>query len=94
MSISNQFIKSVLFDDVKRIIITVQEAYQSYLQVERLRQMLKKAAVDTLGENFEKLEISRSSCRITVKAGTEEESMHKIKEELIKGLEMAMNFMK
>ncbi len=93
MDISNQFINYVKFDEIKRIIISVNTKYQSYLQDEKYRQMLKKGAMDILKDDFEKLEIGKNLCRITVKQGTEEENLKKIKTELIKGLEFALRFM-
>ncbi|MDF2700835.1 MAG: hypothetical protein K0Q49_2398 [Haloplasmataceae bacterium] len=93
MSMANQFINDVKLDEMKRIIISVNPNYQSYLQNDKVKQSLKKAALDTLKTNFIKLEVGKTGCRITVKEGTEEKSLEQVNKELIKGIEMAMNFL-
>ncbi|ERJ12182.1 hypothetical protein [Haloplasma contractile] len=93
MSVSNQFIKYVKFDDEKRILVSVQPKYQAYLQEQKIRQSLKKAVVDVIKDEFVKLEIGKNICRITVKKGTEEQNLARVKKELVNGLEMAMKFM-
>lgn len=92
MDISNQFINFVKLDDKKRILISVKPIYQSYLHVEKNKQLLKKAVVEILKDDFRKLEIGKNMCRITVLEGTEEKNLQIAKNELIKGLEMAMKF--
>lgn len=94
MNTMNHFIKDIQFDEVKRIIILVQPLYQAYLQSDKSKQMLKKAVMDSLKSDFVKLEVGKTGCRVTVQTGSEERSMKKVKEELVKGLEMAMNFMR
>jgi hypothetical protein len=90
----NQFINEIKFDEAKRIIISVEPNYQSYLQNDKLKQMLKKAVMDALKTNFVKLEVGKTSCRITVVPGTEEESLRLVNQELVKALEFAMKFLK
>lgn len=87
------FVKEIKFDDDKRIIITVQEAAMTYLQDTQVRSMLKQSAENALKDNFKQLEIGKNNCRVTVAAGTEEDSKHIIETELVKGLEMAMAFL-
>jgi len=93
MDVSNQFIKYVKFDDEKRILVAVQLNFQSYLQDDKNRQMLKKFVLDLLKEDFIKLEIGKNLCRITVKEGTEEDNLQRVQTELMKGLEIAMKIM-
>ncbi len=89
----NQYIKDVKLDEVKRIIIEVKPQFQSYLQENQNRQMLKKYVTDLLKEEFVKLEIGKNLCRITVKKGTEEKNLQRVNTELIKSLEMAIKFL-
>lgn len=87
------FIKHIKLDDEKRIVISVQEHLAGYLQEEQSKKMLKETAQKVLAEDFKLLEVAKTSCRITVTEGREEDSMKKVEEEIVKGIEMAMAFM-
>ena len=87
------FIKSITSDDQGRIIVGVQEQFQSYLKEDMTKKMLRETAVKALGEDFVQLEVSTSTFRITVKEGTTDASMVIIQEEITKSIEMALNFM-
>lgn len=89
----SKFIKYVKLDEEKRILISIQNQFEAYLQEQNIRTMLKKSAQDILKDDFEMMEIGKNICRITVKEGTEDKSLEVIKTELVKGIEMAMAFL-
>ncbi|HEY8365153.1 MAG TPA: hypothetical protein VIK84_06235 [Haloplasmataceae bacterium] len=89
----NNFINFIKFDDNKRIIVSVNESYSVYLQEEKNRQLLKKALIDLLQDDFEKLEVGKNNCRITVKAGTESTSIQKIQSSLKDSFGLIRKFM-
>lgn len=89
----NLFIKSIVIDDAKRIVVHVQDHISEFLVKEDSKKMLKDMGEKTLGSDFIKLEVSKTSFRVTVAEGTEEASKAKIETELLKGIEMAMSFM-
>ena len=93
MDTLNQFIKYVKLDEEKRILIAVQNQFESYLQDKNIRTMLKKSAQDILKDDFKLMEIGKNVCRITVEEGTEEKNLELINTELVKGIEMAMAFL-
>ncbi|MCT4604516.1 MAG: hypothetical protein N4A64_00210 [Marinisporobacter sp.] len=93
MDTLNQFIKYVKFDEEKRILISLQNQFESYLQDQKVRSMLKDAAQSILKDDFVQLEIGKNVCRLTVADGTEEKNLELVKTELVKGLEMAMAFL-
>jgi hypothetical protein len=92
MNSINKYINFVKLDHEKRIIVSVNSRYESYLHNEKTKLMIKKAAMDVLFEDFVKLEIGKNRCRITVKEGTETRNLAKIETELIKGLAFALRF--
>lgn len=87
------FIKSIVIDDAKRIVVHVQEMVAEHFLSEDSRKMLKEMTSHALGEDFIKLEAAKTSFRVTVKEGTEEASKEKIEAEIKKAIEMAMSFM-
>ncbi|MBN2898815.1 MAG: hypothetical protein JXO44_08570 [Clostridia bacterium] len=89
----NMFVKYIKLDEEKRIIIALQDHLAGYLQEEQSKKMLKETAEKVLADDFKLLEVAKSSCRITVAEGTEEASMAKVEQEIVKGIEMAMAFM-
>jgi len=89
----DMFIKSISFDDQKRIIISVQEHLVEYLKEPESRKMLKETVAKALEEDFVSLEIAKTSCRVTVTEGKEDECKVKIESEIAKAIEFAMNFM-
>lgn len=93
MDTLSQFIKYVKLDEEKRIIVSVQNQFESYLQDKNTRTMLKQSAQSILKDDFELMEVGKNTCRITVKKGTEDKNLELIKTELVKGLEMAMAFL-
>ncbi|WP_026894553.1 hypothetical protein [Clostridiisalibacter paucivorans] len=93
MDMLGQFVKYIKLDDEKRILVSVNNQFENYLQDKKNRTMIKDGCKSILKDNFIKLEIGKNICRITVKEGTEEKNMELIKTELVKGLEMAMAFL-
>lgn len=93
MDTLNQFIKYVKLDEEKRIIVSVQNQFEAYLQDNNTKIMLKQSVQNILKDDFELMEVGKNTCRITVKKGTEEKNLELIKTELVKGLEMAMAFL-
>ncbi len=93
MDTLNQFIKYVKLDEEKRILISIQNQFESYLQDNSTRSMLKQSVQNILKEDFEVMEVGKNVCRITVKEGTEEKNLELVKTELVKGLEVAMTFL-
>ncbi|WP_432664700.1 hypothetical protein R9X47_00475 [Wukongibacter baidiensis] len=93
MDTLSQFIKYVKLDEEKRILISVQNQFESYLQDTNTRSMLKQSVQSILKEDFELMEVGKNVCRITVKEGTEEKNLELVKTELVKGLEVAMTFL-
>jgi uncharacterized protein (UPF0276 family) len=89
----NMFIKHIKLDDEKRIIVAVQDHLAGYLQEEQSKKMLKETVEKVLAEDFKLLEVAKTSCRITVVEGREDDCMKKVEEEIVKGIEMAMAFM-
>lgn len=89
----SMFIKSIQLDDANRIVVQVQDMMAEYLSKEESKKMLKDMAVKTLDTDFIKLEVAKTSFRITVADGTEAASKEKVETEIIKAIEMAMSFM-
>lgn len=89
----NQFIKYIEFDDEKRILVSVQNQFENYLKEDKIKSLLKESCQNVLKEDFVSLEIGKNVARLTVKEGSEDASMTLVKEELVKGLEMAMMFL-
>ncbi|MCT4563465.1 MAG: hypothetical protein N4A68_04025 [Maledivibacter sp.] len=93
MDTLDQFIKYVRLDEEKRIIVSVQNQFEAYLQDNNTRVMLKQSVQNILKDDFELMEVGKNTCRITVKKGTEDKNLELIRTELVKGLEMAMAFL-
>lgn len=89
----SMFIKSIQLDDANRIVVQVQDMMAEYLSKEESKKMLKDMAVKALDADFIKLEVAKTSFRITVADGTEAASKEKVETEIIKAIEMAMSFM-
>lgn len=87
------FIKSIVIDDSKRIVVHVQDMVAEHFLSEESRKMLKDMTLQALGSDFVKFEATKTSFRVTVKEGTEEASKAKIEAEIKKAIEMAMSFM-
>lgn len=89
----NMFIKSMQLDEEKRVVVVIQDAIAEYFLKDESKKMLKDMAQKSLGDAFIKLEVAKTSFRVTVAEGTEEESMKIIESEIMKAIEMAMSFM-
>lgn len=93
MDTLSQFVKYVKLDEEKRILISLQNQFESYLQDQKIKSMLKEAAVSLLKDDFIQLEIGKNLCRLTVAKGSEDKNLEVVKTELVKGLEMMMAFL-
>lgn len=89
----NPFIKSIALDEAGRVVTVIQEQFSDYLVKDESKKMLKDMAVKVLGDDFIKLEVAKTSFRVTVVEGSEEKSKAIIEKEILKGIEMAMAFM-
>lgn len=87
------FIKAITTDDQNRIVVSVQEQFQSYLKEDMAKKMLRETAAKALGDDFIQLEVSTGTFRVTVKEGTIEASKAIIETEIANSIEMALNFM-
>lgn len=89
----DMFIKSIQLDESNRIVVTIQDHFAEYLSKEESKKMLKDMALKVLEADFVKLEVAKSSFRITVVEGAEAAAKEKVEQEIVKGIEMAMSFM-
>lgn len=89
----SMFVKSIQIDDAKRVVVHIQDMIAEYLLKDDSKKMLKEMAEKALGSDFIKMEVSKSSFRVTVAEGSEEAAKEKIEAELLKYIEMAMSFM-
>jgi hypothetical protein len=89
----DMFIKSIQLDESNRIVVTIQDHFAEYLSKEESKKMLKDMALKVLEADFVKLEVAKSSFRITVVEGAEASAKEKVEQEIVKGIEMAMSFM-
>lgn len=87
------FIKYIQLDESKRILVSIQEFLEPQLASPENRKMMKDTLANILGEDFVQLEIGKNVCRVTVREGTEEAAIVKIREGLMAAIEMAMSFM-
>ena len=89
----SKVINFIKLDDEKRIIISINKEYKEFLYNEKYRQSLKTNIENLLKDEFIKLEIGKNLCRITVKEGTAERNLEKIRAELVKGIGSVLRFM-
>ena len=89
----DMFIKSIQLDESNRIVVTIQDHFAEYLSKEESKKMLKDMAEKVLEADFVKLEVAKTSFRITVVEGAEAAAKEKVEQEIVKGIEMAMAFM-
>lgn len=87
------FIKSITTDEDNRVVVTVQEQFQSFLKEDMVKNMLRDAAKNALGEDFIQLEVSPSTFRVSVAEGSTDKAITVIKEEIAKNIEMALSFL-
>lgn len=93
MSILDQFINYIKLDEEKRILVSIQKSLEPYLKDPKSKAMLKNSLEDIVGSDFKQLEIGKNIARVTVEEGTEEENMKLIEVELVKKIQIAMDFM-
>ncbi len=93
MSIIKQFVNYIKLDEEKRILVSLKKQLEPYLQESKNRKMLRTSVESIIGSDFTQLEIGKNVVRVTVKEGTEDENLELIETELIKNIEMAMEFM-
>lgn len=93
MDILNEFVKYVELDEEKRILVSLQSQLEAYLQDSNTRNMLKESVKSILKDDFVQFEVGKNVCRITVKEGTEEKNLELVKTELVKNIQMAMEFL-
>jgi len=86
------FIKYIKLDEEKRIVVGVQDHLAEYLKDEKSRKLLKESAGKILKDDFQMLEIANTSCRITVNKENAENCKDIVETEIVKGIEMAMEF--
>lgn len=93
MSILDQFINYIKLDDEKRILVSLKEPLEPYLQDPQTKSMLKSSIESIIGDDFKQLEIGKNIARITVAEGSEDKNLELVETELVKNLEMALNFL-
>lgn len=86
------FIKYIKTDDEGRILISVQNHLQEELKKDNVRQEIKELLVETLNDNFEKLEIGKNICRVTVNENSEQ-AVQTIENKIDETLQMAGEIM-
>lgn len=87
------FIKNIKIDEAGRIVVSVHDHVSEYLTQDESKKMLKETLEKILASDFQKLEVAKTSARITVTEGTSEACKSKIEVELQKAAEMAAAFM-
>ncbi len=87
-------VKYIKLDDENRIVVGVQDMFQTYLTDKENVKQLRSMVSGILGEDMSLFESSSKTIRLTVTSGKEEETMEKLKIELANALSMAMDFMK
>lgn len=93
MSILDQFINYIKLDEEKRILVSLKAPLEPYLQDPTTKTMLKTSIEGILGSDFKQLEIGKNIARVTVVEGSEDKCLELVKTELMKNLQMAMEFM-
>lgn len=93
MSILDKFINYIKLDEEKRILVSLKKPLEPYLKDPKTKTMLKTSIESILGSDFEQLEIGKNVARITVSAGTEDKNLELVQTELVKNLQMALDFM-
>ena len=93
MDILDQFVNYMKLDDEKRILVSQKEALMPYLEDPKSKAMLKSSIESILGSDFKQLEVGKNVVRVTVAEGTEEKNLELVKTELMKNIQMAMQFM-
>lgn len=87
-------VKYMKLDDENRIVVGIQDTFQSYLADKENIKQLRSMISSILGKDMSLFESSSKTVRLTVTSGKEEEIMEKLKVELVNAMSMAMDFMK
>lgn len=87
-------VKYIKLDDENRIVVGVQEMFQTYLTDKENVKQLRSMVSEILGDDMSLFESSSKTIRLTVTSGKEKEIMEKLKTELANALSTAMDFMK
>lgn len=87
------FVKSIKLDEEKRIIVTAQDTIKDQLTNKEYRLKAKEALKTLLKDDFNELEVSKTSARITVAEGKAEQCKKIIEDELNKLMQLAAQFM-
>lgn len=93
MSILDQFINYIKLDEEKRILVSLKEPLEPYLKDPQTKSMLKSSIESIIGDDFKQLEIGKNIARISVAEGSEDKNLELVETELVKNLEMALNFL-
>lgn len=87
------FIKNIKIDTEGRIVIAIHDQFSEYLIKDDSKKMIKETLEKILATDFIKLEVAKTSARITVTEGQSETCKQLIEEEMKKAAEMAAAFM-
>ena len=93
MDILDQFINYIKLDEEKRVLVSLKAPLEPYLQDPKTKTMLKSAIEGILGSDFKQLEIGKNIARVTVAEGSEDKSLKLVQTELMKNLQIALDFM-
>ncbi|MBF4692885.1 hypothetical protein [Fusibacter ferrireducens] len=87
------FIKNIKIDTEGRIVISIHDQFSEYLIKDDSKKMIKETLEKILATDFIKLEVAKTSARITVAEGQSEKCKQMIETEMKKAAEMAAAFM-
>jgi len=87
------FIKNIKIDSEGRIVIAIHDQFSEYLVKDDSKKMIKETLEKILDTDFIKLEVAKTSARITVTEGKSEVCKQAIEQEMQKAAEMAAAFM-
>ncbi len=87
-------VKHIKLDDENRIVVGVQDIFQTHLTDKENVKQLRSMVSGILGEDMSLFESSSKTIRLTLTPGKEEETTEKLKIELANAHSMVMDFMK
>ncbi|GAU76809.1 hypothetical protein [Fusibacter sp. 3D3] len=87
------FIKNIKIDAEGRIVIAIHDQFSEYLIKDDSKKMIKETLEKILTTDFVKLEVAKTSARVTVAEGQSETCKQLIEAEMKKAAEMAAAFM-
>ena len=90
----DMFIRDITSDDDGRIIVHLKDMAAPYVLDESNKKMLRSMVGQILGEDLKLFEVSKTTCRVTVEEGREEQCKEKLAQEMRKAFEMASDYMK